>query len=196
MENNTFEIVSEVIRSRRTTKPLSMNGKIIPDETVQKLLELADWAPTHGRTEPWRFFVYSGEALKKFGQTHADLYWQNTQEEKRDPTSPEKLKNNVEKPSHLIIAAMKRGSNPKIPQIEEIAAASAAVQNILLGATALGIVSMWNSGGMTHHSSMKDHLGLGEEDIILGLIYLGYTDEPAKEGRRMTPTEEKVKWME
>ncbi len=172
-----------------------MNGRIIPDETVNRLLALADWAPTHGRTEPWRFFVYGGEALKQFGKAHADLYWQHTDEEKRQQAAYDKLLHNVDKASHLVIAVMKRGENLKIPQIEEIAAASAAIQNILLGATALGISSFWSTGGMTHSQALKDYLQLGKEDIVMGLIFLGHTDEPAKEGFRNISINEKVKWL-
>ena len=195
MTNDQFEQVSATIRNRRTTGSGKMNGTTIPYETVNELLALADWAPTHGRTEPWRFYVYGGEALKLFGKTHAELYWNNTPEDKRQQATYEKLEHNIDKASHLLVAVMKRGANEKIPQIEEIAAASAAVQNILLGATALGISSFWSSGGMTHKQALKDHLQLGDEDIILGLIFLGYTDEPAKEGVRNTPLSEKVKWQ-
>jgi nitroreductase len=172
-----------------------MNGQIIPDDTVNQLLSLAHWAPTHGRTEPWCFFVYTGAALTRFGKTHADLYWNNTAEDKRTDATREKLEHNVDKTSHLIIAVMKRGDNPKIPQIEEVAAASAAVQNILLGATALGIASFWSTGGMSHSPALKEHLGLGADDVVLGLLYLGYTDEPAKEGMRNSHIAHKTKWM-
>jgi nitroreductase len=159
------------------------------------LLSLADWAPTHGRTEPWRFFVYGGEALTQFGKDHAELYWQHTAEDKRQEATKEKLEHNVDKASHLVVAVMKRGENVKIPQLEEIAAASAAIENILLGATAMGIASYWSTGGMTHSQALKVHFGLAADDIIMGLIYLGYTDEPAKDGVRNTALSEKVKWM-
>jgi hypothetical protein len=40
---------------------------------------------------------------------------------------------------------------------------------------------------------MKDYLGLGEEDQVIGILYLGYTDEhPA--GKRTIPLEEKISW--
>ena len=107
----------------------------------------------------------------------------------------EKLKHNVDKASHLVVAIMKRGTNPKIPQVEEVAAASAAIQNILLGATALGIASFWSTGGMTHSHGLKDFLQLGADDIVMGLLFLGYTDEPAKEGVRNSLISEKVKWL-
>jgi nitroreductase len=193
--NDQFLQVEKTIKNRRSIGWAKMNGKQVPDETVNQLLALADWAPTHGRTEPWYFFVYGGDALKQFGKTHADLYWQHTAEDKRQEATFEKLLHNVDLASHLIIAVMKRGVNPKIPQLEEIAAASAAVQNILLGATALGIATFWSTGGMTNNPALKDHLHLGADDIILGLLYLGYTDEPAKDGVRNIPLAEKVKWL-
>jgi nitroreductase len=189
-----LETLKKIISGRRTTKAAAMNGKKIPDEQVEELLRLADWAPTHGRTEPWRFFVYSGDALKKFGWEHAELYLSDTPEDKLNEETPGKLMAATENPSHLVIAVMKRGDNPKIPAIEEIAAASAAVQNMLLGAEASGISAIWNTGGMSHKKVLKDHLGLAEQDIVLGLIYMGYTDEPKREGTRKTPLEDKVKW--
>lgn len=193
---NDFEILKKIISGRRTTKAASMNGKKIPDEQVKELLALADWAPTHGRTEPWRFYVYSGEALKKFGREHAELYVAHTPEDKLNPDTPGKLMAATEMPSHLLVAVMKRGENPKIPAIEEIAAASAAVQNILLGAEALGISCIWNSGGMSHKPAFKEYLKINQEDIVLGLIYMGYTDEPKREGKRNIPLQDKVKWIQ
>ena len=195
MKKDQFEQLAAIIKNRRSVGWAKMNGKIIPDETVNELLSLADWAPTHGRTEPWRFFVYGGAALKQFGLAHADLYWQHTSEEKRQEATFEKLQHNVDNASHLVIAVMKRGENVKIPQIEEVAAASAAIQNILLGATALGISSFWSTGGMTHTHALKEYLHLGPDDIIMGLIFLGYSDENPKEGIRNIAITEKVKWL-
>lgn len=193
--NTAFEQIKAIIRQRRTAKLATMNGEKIPDEQVKELLELAHWAPTHGRTEPWHFFIYTGEALKQFGKDHADLHWSLTPEEKRLEATYEKLKHNGDNASHLIIAVMKRGTNEKIPYVEEVAAASAAIQNMLLGATALGIASFWSSGGLTHNPALKEYLKLGPDDVVLGLIYLGYTDEQPAEGSRKTTSHEKGIWM-
>ena len=99
---------------------------------------------------------------------------------------------NGEKPSHIIMCIMKR-TNHKIPAIEEIAAASCAIQNILLGATALGIATLWGTGGMILHPSMKNHFQLDEADEIMGQLFLGYSDEKI-EGRRKIALTEKVVW--
>ena len=88
---------------------------------------------------------------------------------------------------------MQRGTNPKIPVLEEIAATAAAIENVLLGATAAGVASFWSTGGMTHKQPMKDFLQLNEEDVVIGIIYLGYSDETF-EGKRATHMEDKITW--
>jgi len=170
-----------------------MNGKKITDEQVKEILKLANWAPTHGRTEPWRFIVYSGENVKNFCHQHAELYKANTAPEKFEQANYDKQLHNGDLASHIIIAIMQRGTLPKIPALEETAATAIAVQNILLGATASGIATFLSTSGMTHHPAMKDLFQLKHEDIVLGILYLGYSDEKI-EGKRQTEIEEKVIW--
>ena len=191
--NDRFEIIANIIKNRRSIKPVKMNGKKIPDEQVRELLKLANWAPTHGRTEPWRFIVYSGNKVKEFCHQHAELYKTHTPKEKFEQANYDKQMHNGDLASHIIIAIMQKGDSPKIPALEEIAATAIAIQNILLGATAAGIASFWSTGGMVHHPVMKDFLQLNKEDIVMSLLYLGYPDEQM-EGKRQTEIEEKVVW--
>lgn len=193
--NTSFESLVQIINARHTTKPAAMNGKKIPDDHVAALLKLADRAPTHARTEPWRFWVYTGDALTGFGNDHADLYWNHTPEDKRQEDKANNLRNMVAQVSHLVIVAMKRTPVAKIPMMEEYAAVAAAVENILLGAEAAGISVIWSTGGMAHHPAMKSYLKLGEEDQVMGLLYMGYSDQEPKPTQRNIPLEEKVKWM-
>jgi nitroreductase len=186
--------IQNIIRARRTVKPNQFNGNRIPNETINVLLELADWAPTHAYTEPWRFLVYSPEKVKEFCRQHAELYRLNTDPEKFLQAKYDKLLHQGDFTSHILIAVMQRGSNPKIPVLEEIASTACAVQNLLLGATAAGIASYWGSGGMAYLLPMKTFLGLGEEDLVLGILYLGYSDKPIPEGKRTVPLSEKITW--
>ncbi len=169
-----------------------MNGKKIPDDQIHSLLELADWAPTHGFTEPWRFVVYANPT--DFCHAHAEMYKQSTTTENFEQAVYNKLYEQGDKASHVIITVMKRGTLPKIPAIEEIEAVSCAIQNILLGATALDMASFWSTGGMALKPQMREFLALDEEDHLIGVIYLGYADQyPA--GSRVIPLEEKIKWL-
>ncbi|HVV55688.1 MAG TPA: nitroreductase [Mucilaginibacter sp.] len=190
--DNIFATLSTIITSRRSIKPAMMNDRKVPDYQVQSLLELADWAPTHGLTEPWRFIVYANPT--DFCHEHARLYKEHTPAENFIEASYNNFYTQGDKASHVIVAVMKRGDLPKIPVKEEIEATACSIQNILLGATALGMASFWSTGGMATKQPMKDFLGLGEHDQVAGIIYLGHTDQkPA--GSRKISLEEKVKWV-
>ena len=191
---NAFERLRNIIQNRRSTKPAAMNGKKIDPAVVRQLLELADWAPTHGHTEPWRFIVYENEAKQKFCFDHAELYKTNTPSEKFTEAKYKNLLHMADTLSHIILVYMKRTINTGIPVAEEFSAVSAAVQNILLGAASLDIAVLWSTGGMVHHPVMKNYAGLTPDDIIVGLLYMGYTDDPAKEGKRNIPMTDKVIW--
>lgn len=189
-----FETIATVIRNRRTTKATAMNGQQIPNEQIDQLMSLADHAPTHGRTEPWRFMIYTGTSLEKFCNDHAQLYWDNTPEESRLAQTFENLKHQGNMVSHLVVTLMKRTEPTKIPLMEEYAATSAAMQNILLGAEALGLAAIWSTGGMALKQPMKDYFSLSADDFVVGFIYLGYSDQPKKEAQRNIPLTEKVTW--
>ncbi|MEO5996263.1 MAG: nitroreductase [Chitinophagaceae bacterium] len=188
-------MIDSIIRQRRTIKPAQMNGKVIQDELIDVLLELANWAPTHGRTEPWRFIVYANEKARAFCEDHAKLYKNNTATDKYKDVTYEKLLHASDGASHVVVAYMKRGNNPNIPEIEEVVATSAAIQNLLLASEAHGVAVFWSTSGMVHHEILKDYLELRQEDIVLGFLFLGFTDDPAKEGKRLIPMSEKVKWI-
>ena len=186
-----FTTIANIVQNRRTIKPFMMNGHKIPNGHIAALLELADWAPTHGYTEPWRFVVY--ETPSEFCLAHANLYKENTPAAEFNEGTFNNLSQQGDKASHVIIAVMKRGNLPKIPAFEEMAATSCAVQNLLLGATALDMATYWGTGGMALKQPMKDFLGLGDDDQVIGILYLGYADEhPA--GKRTIPLQEKISW--
>lgn len=191
---NTFETLQKIIRNRRSTKPAEMNGQLIDNSLIHQLFELADWAPTHGRTEPWRFIVYEKEAKQQFCLAHAELFKQHTDPEKFTNAKYEKIQQQGDTLSHIVVVYMKRTLSNSIPAIEEIAAVSAAIENLLLGAAAVNIAALWSTGGMTHHPSLKKYLGIGEEDLVMGLLFLGYTDQPQQTGKRNIVLENKVEW--
>lgn len=192
MQEN-FSTLARIVSNRRTIKPQQMNGSRIDDALIEQLIGLADWAPTHGRTEPWRFYIFGGEKVAVFCKDHADM------KRKAQPELTEeawqKLSEMGALASHVLLVVMRRGDLPKIPALEEVAATAAAVQNLLLGAESLGIAAYWGTGGSVLQPEMKDYLQLRPEDQVLGALYLGYSDAPAKEGVRNTPLAEKMKWM-
>lgn len=188
-----YNTLARIITRRRTMKPQQMNGRKIDDATIEQLIALADWAPTHGRTEPWRFYIFGGEKAAAFCKDHADMKRKAQPELTED--AYQKLSEMGALASHILLVVMRRGDLPKIPVLEEIAATAAAVQNLLLGAESLGIAAYWGTGGSVLQAEMKEYLHLRADDQVLGALYLGYSDAPVKEGLRHTPLAEKMKWM-
>lgn len=188
--------IDDIIRLRRTIKPVFMNGQRIPDGVIRELLELGDWAPTHAHTEPWYFVVYAGDGVRQFCRDHAELYRLNTPADRYTTAAYEKLETMGKTVSHVIALCMKRGDNPKIPEQEELVATACAAQNILLGAAARRLAVYWGTGGMNYHPAMKEYLGLEEADKVLGFLYLGYAEGALAPGQRIKPLAQKVRWVE
>lgn len=193
--NDKTDLVNQLIQDRRSTKPRLYNGKRIKDEIVWQILENANWAPNHGLTQPWRYKVFTASGLEKLANFQADLYKKNTPEEKFTTDKYERMKSNVLKASHVIVICMQRQISEKIPEIEEVEAIACSVQNIALTAHAYGICSFWGSGGVTYTEELKEFLGLGEKDLCLGYLYLGYSDNPTTESHR-EPIKDLVEWIE
>jgi nitroreductase len=189
--DTTFSAIANNIKARRTIKPSTMNGNKIPNSHIASILELADWAPNHGNTEPWRFIVF--EDPKVYCAQHAELFKAANPGDSFNATTYANLTSQGNNASHVIVAYQKRGDLPKIPQFEEIIATSCAIQNLLLGATALNIGAFWSTGGLVLKPAYAEHFGLGHEDQVLGVLFLGYT-EVQPEGKRKTPIEEKITW--
>lgn len=186
--------VKSLMESRRSIKPSQFSDKPVSDEIVWEMLKNANWAPTHGMTEPWRFFVYSGNAKAVLGNRLATIYEQITPAESIKAVKRDKFRTNAERSSHLIVIGMKRQESEKIPEIEEIEAVACAVQNLHLTATAFGVGGYWSSGKAICSEQLRDDVGLSEKDRILGLFYVGYPQKGQwPEGQR-TQIEDKVVW--
>jgi nitroreductase len=195
MRYNLSEI-SQLIEDRRTVLPEQFSERKVHREIIENLLNAARWAPTHKLTQPWRFTVFMGRGLSVFGQFHADTYKRITDPVKFSEIKFEKLKNRPLLASAVIAVAMHRDSENRLPEIEEIAAVSAAVQNMSLLAAAYGLGFYWGTGGMTYTDEMRSFLGHDVGDKVLGLIYLGYPEGnwPRKTPRK--PIEYFTQWVE
>ena len=188
------ESVGTLIRTRRSIKPGQFDGRRIDDVIVREMLENANWAPTHGMTEPWRFFVFCDEVLNSLGRKLAEIYRRVTPSGAFKPAKAEKLLQSAIRSSHVIAFAMKRQESRRIPEIEEIQAVACAIQNLHLTATAYGVGGSWSSGKVICSDQFRDSLGLDVEDRVLGLFYLGFPAVPWPAGER-SPIAEKVQWF-
>jgi nitroreductase len=185
---------NRLVRNRRSVFPRQFEeGRVVPDGVIMQILENATWAPNHGQTEPWHFVVYTGEGLKKLAEFQGKLYKEVAGSRYKESKYQNLLVNPL-KSSHVIALCMKRDPLKKHPEVEEIAAVAAAVQNIYLSVTVYGLGGYWTTGGITYFEEARPFFGLGEDDRLLGFFYIGYVAIPSPPGKR-APLEEKVMWV-
>lgn len=175
-----------LIRRRRTIKPQQMSTKPVEARHLAAILENGNWAPTHGMTQPWRFFIFTDEGRQRLADFSQTLYRALTPEDAFREDKLEKL-GALPLLSPIVIAvAMKRQEIEKIPEIEEIEAVACAVQNMHLTASALGMAAFWSTPPIIYSDEMRQWLGLGDvRDKCLGFFYLGWPEaEEWPEGSR------------
>ncbi|HEY4044838.1 MAG TPA: nitroreductase [Rhodopila sp.] len=140
-------------------------------EELDRMLATAVRAPDHGRLRPWHFVVINEERRAAFGTLMADSL------RRRMPSvSDAELQRERDKAfrSPVIVAvAAKVQPGHKIPEIEQIASASAAAQTLMLAAPALGYGAMWKTGAPAYDPEVKTALGLRPDDNIIGFLYIG-----------------------
>ncbi|MCG8603227.1 MAG: nitroreductase [Verrucomicrobiales bacterium] len=164
-----------LIRRRRTIKPKDMSEKPIESAHLAAILENGNWAPTHGMTEPWRFFVFTGEGRQRLADFCQSLYKKITPEDAVRPDKYEKLGKQPLMSPVVVAIGMKRQEIEKIPEIEEIEAVACAVQNMHLTASALGMAAFWSSPPISYTDEMREWLGMEDpRDKCLGFFYLGW----------------------
>ena len=193
MKYNLSEI-QEVIKNRRTIYPEKYSSRIVQKEIIEKLLNSAIWAPTHGKTQPWRFNVFFENGRKKLSSALGSIYETLYINEAYNEVKHKKLINRPLLASAVIAVSMSRDPSEKIPEIEEIEAVACSIQNILLSATAYGLGAFWSSPKIIYTKEMNEFLNLDKNDKCLGLIYIGYTSEEWPSGQRK-PIEYVTKWI-
>jgi nitroreductase len=183
-----------IIQHRRSFGLKDLAPDPIPREQIELLLEAANWAPTHGKTEPWRFTVYTGEGRRGLGAALGEAYRLATPPEKFDPAGQAAQRDKVWQAPVWISVGVLLGTNPKIPDVEEIMAVASAVQNMQLLAAGLGLGSKWTSGLTAVHPHTAAFVGLEPPARLLGFLYVGRPALPWPAGQRR-PIAGKVRWV-
>lgn len=186
----------DAILSRRSTGRLT--GPAPAGTDLDRILAAAAAAPDHGELRPFRFVVLAGEAKVAFGQVLADAYLARCQAAGGTPTVGQLTKERTKlgrAPLVLVVGAVHRHSEV-VPWEEQVAAAAAAAQNVLIAATALGYGSMWRTGDPVYDPRVKAALGFGEHDAVVGFLYLGTPHEGDDRHPRRPDPDGLVAWWE
>lgn len=184
--------ILEIIQNRRATPPRLFTKKEISKEIIEQLLDSANWAPNHKKTEPWRFKIYTGKAKTDLAEKAYSILKSKFEEGlKIAPEKMEKFKSTMERVPVAIAIVMQRDAGKRLPEWEEIAAVSMAVQNMWLSATEMGLGAFWATPAFI--DLFNEILEIQEGQKCLGFFYVGHIimDYPSP-GRGDIKT--KVEW--
>lgn len=178
--------VDQVIRNRRTRKVLGSLQKpahIPPGfrELVAESVRIAGWAPFH----------YPANKIHHQGELDSCVPWRFYALEQNDclvlaRCLLEKNTGNVSEDSTIVRMLAAAGSvvlttwlpEPKTTELalhmneEHLAAASAAVQNLLLAGEARGIQTYWSSGGVLASSECFNLCGIPATQKLLAAVFM------------------------
>ena len=186
--------VNDLIRSRRTIYPEQFSDRQVHQEQIELILNNAQWAPTHGNTQPWRFKVFMDVGRQKLSDFLGKTYLELTPKEQQNDMKLAKMLTRPMKASAVIAVCMERQAEEKILELEEIEAVACAIQNIHLTCTAYGLGGFWATPKLIYHPKMNEFLEIGEKDKCLGLFYIGYPAIEWPKAHRK-PLEYTTKWI-
>ena len=139
---------------------------------LDRLLRAAARAPDHGRLKPWRFIVLSGTDRESFARAAAAAKRARLPAMTEEQAAAEREKI-IRSPTLVVAACVVDRANTKVPEIEQIIAVGAAVENVFLAAHALGYGVMWKTGAAAYDPGVKALLGLQPDDHIVAILHLG-----------------------
>ncbi|MEZ4721286.1 MAG: nitroreductase [Flavobacteriales bacterium] len=160
------------IKRRRSVFPKMFEPGEVSEQEIKDLLEAARWAPTHKLTQPWRFVVFREAAKMRLAELQCKAIEGNMLPEQLE-AKQSKIRLNADQSAAIFAICMKRDEAKRIPEFEEIAAVSSAVQNMWLHAESLGLAGYWSTGSATNHPDVRAELKLSADDLHLGWFYLG-----------------------
>jgi len=168
MAHSRFDTVTDVIRSRRTSMKVEPD-RDVPAELIERLCEAATWAPCHKRTWPWRFASVTGDARWELGDVAAEAMAARGD----DPARVAKTRTKYGRTPATLVVGSAPGDSP-LRSVENRDATAAAVQNLLLAATAADLASYWSSCPKGASAPVAQWCGFDEGTEIIALVYLGW----------------------
>ena len=172
----------ELLKTRRSVKPVEMTGPGPTAAEIDTLLTIATRVPDHGKLTPWRYIVFEGEARLAAGDRFAAIYKASHPEAPADQIDFER-KRLARAP--LVIAVVSRAApHVKIPEWEQQLSAGASAMNLVTAAHALGFAASWLTEWIAYDDAVRAALGLAVNERFAGFVYIGRAAKPPEDRPR------------
>ena len=160
------ETLNSIIRNRKSIYPNDYTGDEIPDNLIREILLNANHAPTHRMTQPWFFKVYKNESKQKLIDIVSKI-----DDSKISKINLDKFIQKINDSNTVISIFLNRDKKERLPEWEEIAAVSMAVQNMWLTCYVNNIGSYWSTPGFIHEYG--NLIKLDNNQSSLGFFFMG-----------------------
>jgi nitroreductase len=171
-DGEIFPLVQALIESRETVLPRCLVEPGPTPAQLDALLTLAAAAPDHGKLTPWRFILVPPERRHRLAEAFALALTDRDAQ-----ATPEQVAQASEKayraPLLMVAVACLGPRTPDTPPMERMVSMGAAIQNILLGAHAMGFAAGLTGGRAMNSPRMQRLLALGEGELPVCCINIG-----------------------
>lgn len=172
LDGEVFTAAQTLIASRQNVSPKRLVEPGPTCRQLEALLDLAAAAPDHGLLTPWRFILVPAAQRHRLAEVFALALID------RDPGATlEQIESAREKahraPLLLVAVACLGAREPDTPPLERMVSMGAAIQNILLGAHAMGFGAGLTSGQAMASPRLHRLCGLAEGEAAVCCINIG-----------------------
>ena len=180
-----FCAAAELISTRQNVSPRRLVEPGPSADELEALLTLAAAAPDHGLLTPWRFIRVPTPLRHRLAEVFALALLD------RDPGATLEQIESAREKAHraplLLIAVARLGPRePDIPTLERMLSMGAAIQNLLLGAHAMGYGTGLTSGQAMASPRLAELCGLGPGEVPVCCVNIG-TVSKRKPTSRLRP---------
>ena len=183
------------IRERRSYALKDISPNPIDLDHVRLMLEAANWSPTHGLTEPWRFGVFAGNSRATLGEAFAGAYRALTPADKFVPAAEQAQRVRPLAAPVWISLGLHRTVDARMPEWEDLSSVAIAAQHIHLVASSLGYACKWTSGDIARHARVMQLVGLEPPSKLLGFLYIGTPAAGSAPTSQRAPVDDRVRWL-
>lgn len=161
-------------------------------EQMDAMVRAALRAPDHAVLRPWRFIEISGEGRERFGEALLRAKLQS----EPDLAEPQqiKMRSKALRAPTIIVVVATLTEHYKVPEVEQLISAGCAANNMILAAHALGLGAMWRTGASAYNAQLMRDMGLGEDEQIVGFLYVGTPAGSIKKVPELDPAEFLTRW--
>ena len=178
--------VQSAIAGRVNVSPKRLISPGPSAQQLEHLLAMAAAAPDHGHLLPWRFVLIPQEQRHRLGVAFVSALIA------RDPSATQEQLESAEGKAHrspllLLAIACLGNSISGVPDIERIVSLGAAIQNMLVSATAMGFGSGLTSGQAMDSVALRALFQLDKNELALCFVNIGTVREH-KVSKRVRPS--------